>query len=92
MKMIFQGNFTYLSTLHLFFFLLKGMYDFILLFKGTTVEPLLRDTSVRGIQNWVPLICSQSLCLWSRHPCLISIWENLRTEDMTLTASFRNLN
>lgn len=92
MKMIFQGNFTYLSTLHLFFFLLKGMYDFILLFKGTTVEPLLRDTSVRGIQNWVPLICSQSLCLWSRHPCLISIWGNLRTEDMTLTASFRNLN
>ena len=37
MKMIFQGNFTYLSTLHLFFFLLKGMYDFILLFKGTTM-------------------------------------------------------
>lgn len=105
MKMIFQGNFTYLSTLHLFFFLLKGMYDFILLFKGATVEPLLRDTSVRGIQNWVPLICSQNLCLcylylgitsiqgsWSRHPCLISIWGNLRTEDMTLTASFRNLN
>ena len=80
-------------------------YDFILLFKGTTMEALLRDTSIRGIQNWVPLICSQNLCLCylylgitsiqgsgSRHPCLISIWGNLRTEDTTLTASFRNLN
>ena len=38
-------------------------YDFILLFKGTIMEPLLRDTSIRGIQNWVPLLCSQNLCL-----------------------------
>ena len=38
-------------------------YDFILLFKGTIMEPLLQDTSIRGIQNWVPLMCSQNLCL-----------------------------